>query len=118
MGETLEIPRCHWCDGSLPTKAKTGRPRRYCSDACRQRAFQSRRTRATLVGAPDVSDVPVPPAPSGGDYYARVVNEGYTTAGIFLHASLTAHPKLAPRFEIVGSGLKELLDDNFRGRDG
>lgn len=38
MGE-----RCRWCGRVLPDRAKTGRPRRYCRQGCRQQAHLARR---------------------------------------------------------------------------
>lgn len=32
---------CAWCGRRLPT-GRTGRPRRYCAQACRQRAYEQR----------------------------------------------------------------------------
>lgn len=37
MGE-----RCRWCGRPLPTPARTGRRRRFCRQACRQREYISR----------------------------------------------------------------------------
>jgi hypothetical protein len=34
--------RCDWCGGELPTGTNLGRPRRYCGQACRQRAYEHR----------------------------------------------------------------------------
>ncbi|HEY4332240.1 MAG TPA: hypothetical protein VGM78_06710 [Ilumatobacteraceae bacterium] len=34
LGEGL--PRCRWCRRVLPESAKTGRPRTFCRQACRQ----------------------------------------------------------------------------------
>lgn len=41
------MTRCGRCGGALPPAAVTGRPRRYCSSACRQSAY-SRRQRRSL----------------------------------------------------------------------
>ena len=38
MGE-----RCRWCGRPLPTRAATGRPRRYCRAGCRQQAHIARK---------------------------------------------------------------------------
>jgi hypothetical protein len=35
--------RCGWCRRPLPTPKATGRPRRYCSQACRQWDYVTRR---------------------------------------------------------------------------
>jgi hypothetical protein len=40
-GTGAETGSCAWCGGRLPT-ARTGRPRRYCAQACRQRAYEQR----------------------------------------------------------------------------
>jgi len=34
--------RCRWCGRPLPDRARTGRPRVFCRQACRQREYQSR----------------------------------------------------------------------------
>ena len=33
---TTERPRCEWCRTPLPARDGVGRPRRFCSQACRQ----------------------------------------------------------------------------------
>jgi len=33
---------CTWCGRRLPDEAKSGRPRRYCAQPCRQRAYERR----------------------------------------------------------------------------
>lgn len=44
--ETL-VPRCAACDALLPpATAWEGRPREYCSNACRQKAYRRRRSAA------------------------------------------------------------------------
>ena len=40
--------RCSWCGRAVPRPA-VGRPRRYCRDSCRQRAYEARR-RAERAG--------------------------------------------------------------------
>lgn len=39
------MPRCQHCDGPMPATASTGRPRVYCSPACRKAAYEERRAR-------------------------------------------------------------------------
>lgn len=39
---------CNTCSSPLPPPAATGRPRRYCSRACRLRAYQRRTWRAGI----------------------------------------------------------------------
>lgn len=38
MGE-----RCRWCGRPLPDRARTGRPRTYCRQGCRQQAHLARK---------------------------------------------------------------------------
>jgi len=33
---------CGWCGARLPAETKIGRPRRYCAQSCRQRAYERR----------------------------------------------------------------------------
>ncbi|GIH79794.1 hypothetical protein Plo01_62230 [Planobispora longispora] len=40
--DLLPVPGCAVCGGAVP-RAVTGRPREYCSRACRQRAYRTRR---------------------------------------------------------------------------
>jgi hypothetical protein len=46
--ETAELRRaaparhCGWCGSRLPDEGKVGRPRRYCTQSCRQRAYERR----------------------------------------------------------------------------
>jgi hypothetical protein len=44
--------RCDWCQQSLGTLNEKGRRRRYCSQSCRQRAYQSRK-RSRQLGLGD-----------------------------------------------------------------
>ncbi|TDP91094.1 hypothetical protein [Labedaea rhizosphaerae] len=43
---------CGWCGRTLPEDGKVGRPRRYCGQACRQRAYE-RRTAVQRGGLPE-----------------------------------------------------------------
>jgi hypothetical protein len=36
------VTRCLWCGRELPAADKVGRRRRYCAQACRQRAYENR----------------------------------------------------------------------------
>lgn len=44
MAVMLETPvkHCGWCGTRLPEDGKVGRPRRYCTQSCRQRAYERR----------------------------------------------------------------------------
>jgi hypothetical protein len=44
-----EQRRCGWCRRVLPTQGSVGRPRQYCGQPCRQRAYEQR-TAATKAG--------------------------------------------------------------------
>nr|WP_040421657.1 hypothetical protein [Corynebacterium timonense] len=35
-------PTCQWCGAELPEHKGRGRRRRYCSDSCKQRAYEQR----------------------------------------------------------------------------
>jgi hypothetical protein len=39
---TGEQRRCGWCRRVLPEQGSVGRPRQYCGQACRQRAYEQR----------------------------------------------------------------------------
>ena len=43
MTKLTEGERCRWCGRPLPTRARTGRPRRYCRPGCRQQAHLARK---------------------------------------------------------------------------
>lgn len=47
-----ETRHCGWCGLRLPEDAKVGRPRRYCSQSCRQRAYE-RRSAVQRGGLPE-----------------------------------------------------------------
>jgi hypothetical protein len=55
MGHRLEINRCEFCGTELPTRARTGRPRRYCRSSCRSAARRARRE-ALAAELPPPSD--------------------------------------------------------------
>lgn len=47
-----EPRHCGWCGMRLPEDGKVGRPRRYCSQSCRQRAYE-RRSAVQRGGLPE-----------------------------------------------------------------
>jgi hypothetical protein len=47
-----EPRRCGWCRRVLPQQGSVGRPRQYCGQSCRQRAYEQR-TATTKAGLPD-----------------------------------------------------------------
>jgi len=46
--------RCGWCSRVLPGKGSVGRPRQYCGQACRQRAYEQRSATAKAGLSADV----------------------------------------------------------------
>ncbi|MCX7543523.1 hypothetical protein OS128_11465 [Corynebacterium sp. P5848] len=42
---------CQWCQGAVPEQGR-GRPRKYCSHSCRQRAYEQR-TRVSGTSIPE-----------------------------------------------------------------
>ena len=49
-----EERRCGWCRSVLPTQESVGRPRLYCGQACRQRAYEQRSATAKAGLSADV----------------------------------------------------------------
>ncbi len=47
-----EARRCGWCRRVLPEQGSVGRPRLYCGQACRRRAYEQR-SAAAKAGLPD-----------------------------------------------------------------
>lgn len=41
MTPTRQVPSCSWCGKDIASSGR-GRPRKYCSQACRQRAYEQR----------------------------------------------------------------------------
>ena len=70
--ETIRPAHCSQCHRALP-QPKTGRPRRTCSDTCRQRARRKRR-------ASQPEAVTVDEAPSGVTLFAQPPSSRTTTA--------------------------------------
>ncbi len=57
MGHRLQIGTCEFCGDDLPPQAATGRPRRYCRNACRDAASRAKRA----VSAADQAGEPASP---------------------------------------------------------
>ena len=49
-----EDRRCGWCRSTLPVQESVGRPRLYCGQACRQRAYEQRSATAKAGLSADV----------------------------------------------------------------
>jgi hypothetical protein len=56
MEEQAGLPApCRWCGRPLPPAARTGRPRVYCRQSCRQLDYESRRRgQALQLGAGEI----------------------------------------------------------------
>ena len=53
-GNGVEPRRCAWCRRVLPQSGSVGRPRQYCGQTCRQRAYEHRSTAAKAGLSEDV----------------------------------------------------------------
>jgi hypothetical protein len=51
---SAEERRCGWCRSVLPAQESVGRPRLYCGQACRQRAYEQRSATAKAGLSADV----------------------------------------------------------------
>lgn len=112
----LETGTCAWCNRRLPPRRLRGRPRRYCSDACRQSAH---RAKTDYVDWATSVDVPLPdlspPMPDPDEQAVQVLLELRTLSGICLRLGVEARPQFAWRFSHLGKGISALLDDLFEG---
>ena len=116
----LILPRCSRCNAPLPpSKAGRGRPRVYCSDACRKSACRERRVdgETVLVGQIARGKVPLPIAASTDEQVARVILEARGIAASFLRLGHIARPAFAWRCENVGLAIVAALDMQFEGAD-
>lgn len=118
------IPICVTCRRPLEPRAEPrGRPRLYCSDACRRRAWRDRQSTVAILEAydapaptPAVNPAPsLPPAASTDDQVARAVLELTHIGGAFARLSREARPELAWRAELLAAKIREGLDDLFGG---
>jgi hypothetical protein len=114
----LETGTCAWCNGRLPPRQRIGRPRRYCSDACRQSAH---RAKTDYIDWATSADVPLPdlsaaPLPDTDEQAVRTLLEVRTLAGVCMRLGVEARPQLAWRFARLGDGINSLIEDLF-GQD-
>ncbi len=100
---------CGWCGAQLPGEERAGRPRRYCAQACRQRAYE-RRAAVQRGGLPE--DAVVLSAAELTDlqdrlFQLRCAAEDIVTAA---HDGATRAElgKLAERLELSAKGLERL----------
>lgn len=54
-----EQTRCEWCSAKIPAQLSVGRRRRYCTQACRQRAYEKRHQQAGGTAPVDPESVVV-----------------------------------------------------------
>lgn len=110
----LKIARCSWCNEPLPPAKTTGRPRLYCSDACKLAAFRNRRHEPSVEVrdiAPD--ELPELPALSADELVARAIAEGRTLGAAFIRLGREARAPLAWRCEEVGIAILSTIDEHF-----
>ena len=81
----MPAPVCAQCGRALPPRARTGRPRRYCSGACRTEASRDRQALEVYV-----EDVEQPPAKLVA---AQVREELLEVAEAVLVSELSAPPE-------------------------
>jgi hypothetical protein len=110
----LETGTCAWCNGQLPPRQRIGRPRRYCSDACRQSAHRAKTgyidwATSAEEPLPDLS----PPVPDTDEQAVRTLLEMRTLAGVCLRLGVESRPQFAWRFAHLGEGIVALMDDLF-----
>lgn len=56
MKKKVAGSRCEWCGKPFQTIQRKGRPRQYCKDSCRQRAYEVRsRQRDGTLGPDEIS---------------------------------------------------------------
>jgi hypothetical protein len=113
----LETGICAWCNGQLPPRQRRGRPRRYCSNACRQSAHRAKVNYVDWATSADVPlpDLSGPPVPDTDEQAVRVLLEVRTLASICLRLGVEAHPAFAWRFARLGDRIAALMDDLFGG---
>jgi hypothetical protein len=117
MDVTCEGP---YCDKPV-RQQKTGRPRRFCSDACRKAAYNLRRSEIVWepmdAGRAESAVTPGPPPARPDEAVASAILEARTIAGAFTHLGSHARPQLAWRCAKAGEAIHAALDDYFEGAD-
>ena len=104
-----------YCQQRL-TQPKRGRPRRFCSAACRKAAYDVRRNTIAweaLDPAHAEQATEPSPAPRPDDAVALAIIEARTLAGAFTRLGRHARPQLAWRCEKTGAAIHAALDDYF-----
>jgi hypothetical protein len=111
----LESGICAWCNGRLPPRQSRGRPRRYCSNACRQSAHRAKVNYVDWATSADVPlpDLSGPPASDTDEQAVHTLLEIRTLASVCLRLAIEARPQLAWRFGRLGGGIVTLMNDLF-----
>lgn len=127
----IPLAICQECHGPLPPAARTGRPRKWCSERCRDRRRQRRRARTpfppiaplgypsdpesvrrrtadAIVGAL-AGDAPAP-AP---DQAAQAIHELRWLAFRLERIQRDLPPRIGGRIGAVGRGIRDLLARHF-----
>ena len=100
LARGLPAARCLWCGRELPSAGAIGRRRRYCAQACRQRAYENRQALQRGHLPPDAVVLSAQERDDLADrlYQARCAAEDVATA---LTEGVAAHE--------LGSLVQELL---------
>lgn len=125
-------PTCAYCRQSLPTAAKTGRPRRYCSDACRDGAYRDRQSQAVVWEQLDepfdpvdeatlraltieavTADLTNRPSASPEERLVRAVIETRVLATQYMRIGQLTRPELSWRAQSMSEALRKDLARYF-----
>ncbi len=114
----LRIPNCAWCSAELPARrVQRGRPRVYCSAACRQAARRERLRCAPLL--PSRDDAPglawQAPTTSPDEEVVRAYCDARALAASFARLGHEARRPLAFRCQRLAEILESALTDYFPG---
>jgi len=123
------MPSCSWCGAALPPPKGTGRPRAFCSGACRQAAWKERTApegwagpavdhvdeaalRTATLDALEAELVRAKAAPPV-DQLGRAVQEARVLASTFASLSKRVPSPLAWRADGVAVAVREALSRFF-----
>lgn len=110
------VPKCARCGQPLAL-GPTGRPRRYCSQTCRQLAYAARKRALPYLPhvPPPATDENVPHLVGSDEEVARAILEARSIASAVSRLSHMARPEFAWRLELVAHVLTSALDEYFGG---
>lgn len=117
--------RCRHCDAPITQPAGRGRPRSYCTSACRQRAARAAQRRleavlASVVGGPELADrmraalAQLPDealrlASDPDEAALRVLSEAWIAVEKLSRIAAVARPELAARCSAAAAALAASL---------